>query len=522
MNTKSESMASYKIYLGRRPAFNFGRLESSLTGLLLILPAVGISFMPFISFGQNAERYYFDGKDSTFGYYLAVRPGSSQIKGTLVLLTSFWSPENLLPETKLQNVAYANEILTVIAPMKQKLYADSFAVDRLNFILKDIVRRFSANTSSFALAGFGEAGNIALRYTEFTYEYPGKFPIQPKAVFGINSAVDLIGLWHWSENQIRKNYFQGSVSDARYYLDTMTKENGTIYKNEERYRFLSPFTKGVQGPGNEKYLKDVAVRLYFDTDIAWQLKNRRNSYYDTYIPDGSEMISQLLISGNEKAEFVSSKLPGTRSNGLRNPNSLSIVDEVDCIQWLKKSLDIFDPNSWIPPYELLIPAGWGVERFSLPPDFAPEIRFKGVEDIRFMPGWGEIKSEEHWSYCFLWWLEGKPVIDASILESHLKAYYSGLVARNIISGNIPLARQVPTNASIKKFRTSPGDMETLGGTISMLDYHSLEPMVLNCQIHVKIIASANKSAIYFEVSPKPLSHPVWQRLNEIGEGFRIK
>ena len=211
--------------------------------LMLAFFSISISL---IAFSQNAERIQFDRKDSANGYYLAIRPASPQIKGIMILLTSFWSPENLLPETKLQNVAYANEILTIIAPMKQKLYADSMAVDRLNSIIKDILGRFSADTSSFALAGIGEAGNIALRYTEFTYEYPGKFPIQPKAVFGINSPVDLSGLWHWSENQIRKNYFQGSVSDAKYYLDAMTKENGTIYKNDEKYRFLSPFTKGIK------------------------------------------------------------------------------------------------------------------------------------------------------------------------------------------------------------------------------------------------------------------------------------
>ena len=264
-------------------------------------------------------------------------------------------------------------------------------------------------------------------------------------------------------------------------------------------------------------MKTVAVRLYFDTDISWQLKTRRNSFYDTFIPDGSELINQLLLLGNEKAEFVSSKQPGVRSNGLRNPNSLSIVDEVDCIQWLKKCLDIFDPNSWVPPYMLPIPAGWGVERFSLPPDFAPEIKCKGIEDIRFMPGWGEIKSEEHWSYGFLWWLEGRPVIDASVLESYLKAYYNGLVGRNV-----PAEKRIATTATIKKIKTSPGDIESFGGTISMLDYHALQPMILNCRIHMKKTGSVNNSAIYFEVSPQPLNHQVWEKLNTIGEDFRIK
>src|SRR5215217_2367878 len=140
-------------------------------------------FFPFTGFCQTIEKITFDAQDSASGSYIAIPPASKQIKGVVVLLTSFIPPENLLPETKLHNTAYANDLLMVVASMKQKLYADSAAVSRLNHILKDIVNRFSADTSKFALAGFDEAGSIALRYTEFTYQHPEQFPVQPKAVF---------------------------------------------------------------------------------------------------------------------------------------------------------------------------------------------------------------------------------------------------------------------------------------------------------------------------------------------------
>ncbi|HTJ50233.1 MAG TPA: hypothetical protein VL443_12300, partial [Cyclobacteriaceae bacterium] len=306
------------------------------------------------------------------------------------------------------------------------------------------------------------------------------------------------------------------------YLDAMTKENGTIYNNADRYKFLTPFYNEGQDAGNEKYLTSVAVRLYYDTDIEWQLKNRRNSFYDTKMPDGSELINRLLLMGNNNAEFIASKQPGLRSNGIRHPNSFSIVDEVECIQWVKRSLNIFDVNTWIPTYNLIKPAGWEMERFPLPPDFASQINYKGVEEVRFSPGWGEIKSEEHWSYSFLWWLDGTPKIDAVILQSNLKAYYSGLVARNITRRNIPANKIVPTIATIKKIKPAPGDLETYNGTISMLDYHAQEPMILNCIIHVKDIKATNHTAIYFEISPKPFSHTIWKKMNEIGESFTIK
>ena len=481
-----------------------------------------IILLPFFANCKAIEKIIFDAKDSTDGYYLAIRPQSKNVKGVLVLFTSFLPPEELLPETKLHNVAYVNDMLTIVASTKQKLYADSITVNRINRLLKDVIKRFSADTSAFVLAGYDDAGSIALRYTELAYENPPSYPLQPKAVFGIDANVDLFGLWHWSENQIEKNYWRGSVGDARYYLDVMTKENGTIYTHPENYERLSPFNKAGETTGNEKYLQKLPVRLYYDIDIEWQLKNRRNSFYDTKIPDASELIKRLLLAGNNEAAFIVSQQPGLKSNGIRHPNSLSIVNEVECIQWIKKCLHIFDANTWIPPYHLLAPGGWDKELFSLPPGFAPQIKYKGIEDVRFAPGWGDVKSDEHWTYGFLWWLEGGPKFDAAILQANLTAYYDGLVARNIVPRNIPANKIIPTTANIKKIKQAPGDEDTYTGTINMLDYHTRQPMTLNCFIHVKNSKIKNHTAIFFEVSPKPFTHAVWQKLFDIEKSFEKK
>jgi hypothetical protein len=489
------------------------------------IPLVTLILVPCIFFSssassQNIEKVSFDTKDSTTGYYLAIRPKSKEIKGVVVLLSSFTTAEDLLPETRLHNVAYANDLLTIVAYMKQKLYADSSAVQRINVILKDVVAKFSVDTSKFALAGYGEAGNIALRYAELTYEHPLQFLIKPKAVFGIDTPVDLFGLWQWSERQIKKNYFPGTVGDAKFYLEVMTKENGTIYNSPENYKKLSPFNKEQEAPGNEQYLKNIPVRLYYDTDIDWQLKNRRNSVYDTKIPDASELINRLLLLGNSKAEFIASKQPGLRSNGIRNPSSPSIVDEVECVHWIKNSLNIFDPNTWTPPYDLVVPNGWGVERFPLPPDFAPQMNYKGIEDLRFAPGWGDSTSVEYWSYSYLWWLDGNPKIDATSLQVNLKAYYSGLVGRNITRRKIPANKVVPTQVTIKKIKAAEGDVETYSGSIQMLDYMTQQRIVLNTLIHVRHCELQKHTPVFVEISPKPFAHSIWKQFYKIIERFQ--
>ena len=49
----------------------------------------------------------------------------------------------------------------------------------------------------------------------------------------------------------------------------------------------------------------------------------------------------------------------------------------------------FDGHKWEAPYDLPIPKDWGIERFLIPISFAPQISYKGVEDIRFTPGWAK-------------------------------------------------------------------------------------------------------------------------------------
>jgi hypothetical protein len=478
-----------------------------------------ISILPYSSNSQNTEKIIFNSSDSADDYYLAIPPLSGNIQGVQVLLASFMPPEFILSESKLQNVAYGNDLLTIIASMGQGLSADSSSVSRISIILKNVINHFSSDTSRFAIGALGYTGNIALRYTEMCYENPKQFPILPKAVFAMNCPVDLPGLVHWCENEIKKNYFSGNVGDGKYILDALEKKYGSYAEHHEKYIQVSPFYKDGQLPGNEKFLSKVAVRLYYDTDIEWELKNRRNSYYDTYIPDGSELIKRLLLEGNENAEFISSKQPGVRSNGMRTPFSWSLPDEVDCIQWIKHKLKIFDPQTYSPTYLLPVPEGWSVERFSLPPEFAKDINFKGVEDVRFAAGWEDVKSVEYWSYAFLWWTEGIPKVNTATLEKSLKSYYSGLIARNITPRKIPDSKLMPTVVSIHVTKTNAGDLETYSGMISMLDYMTQTPMVLNALIHVKNCPDNNHVFLFFEISPKPLADPVWQKLNKMYSGF---
>jgi hypothetical protein len=180
----------------------------------------------------------------------------------------------------------------------------------------------------------------------------------------------------------------------------------------------------------------------------------------------------------------------------------------------------FDGHKWDAPYTLPIPEGWTIERFLIPIGFAPQIPYTGVEDIRFPPGWGKIKSDEYWSYAFLWYLEGDVKIDSKITDSNLKDYYTGLIAVN--GSNIPKEKVIPVVTSFKEVRNDPGDSKTFTGTIKMLDYMEQKPMVLNCKVHLKSCPGENKTFIFYELSPKPLAHDIWLSLDKLWLDFKCK
>ena len=182
----------------------------------------------------------------------------------------------------------------------------------------------------------------------------------------------------------------------------------------------------------------------------------------------------------------------------------------------------FDGKNWNPPYTLSTPPGWNVERFQIPIEFAPQIPYKGIEDIRFTPGWGNVKTDEYWSYAFLWYLDSMPAINEQIIEHNLQAYYSGLIDRNIVRRKIPAEKLFPTKASFKKTTTTKGDLETYSGTIHMLDYMEQKPMVLNCLVHVRPYKEKNKTIIFHEISPKDFSSQVWVNLNKLWTSFEYK
>lgn len=170
-------------------------------------------------------------------------------------------------------------------------------------------------------------------------------------------------------------------------------------------------------------------------------------------------------------------------------------------------------------YTLPHPDKWGTEKISFPINFAQSIPFKGNEEIRFTPGWGDSKSEEYWSYVFLWFVEGAPAINADNLKQYLTQYYNGLYLTN-------QKEKTPVNGGftkieIKKTTAASGDDETYLGKIATLNFLTKTAFSLNARIHIRRDAVGNHTAVLLEISPRDYKHAVWDSMDKIVAGFEF-
>ena len=176
-----------------------------------------------------------------------------------------------------------------------------------------------------------------------------------------------------------------------------------------------------------------------------------------------------------------------------------------------------------PPYQLPMPGGWRKETFSLPPSFAPDMKWKGEEELRFAPGMFKANAPDFLSYAFLFWLTDDANIDANTLQRELLAYYRGLASAVSKSRKRPVNTngfQLTISPSKEKPDKRPGG-EVVAGYMGELSW--TEPFTTgkpqNLHLEIEGWQSGNKHRCVFVcASPLPETAAVWKTLREIRAG----
>jgi hypothetical protein len=163
-----------------------------------------------------------------------------------------------------------------------------------------------------------------------------------------------------------------------------------------------------------------------------------------------------------------------------------------------------------------VPEGWKSETIPFPLEFAKDLPYSGVEELRFAPGMFAPDQDGYWSYAFLWWLDGRPALGAAELQDALKRYFAGLITAVAKDKGFPVD-PARFSASIQAAPRPQGklghDVEAFAGTVDSYDgFKTGAPIVL--EVEVWVWDCAAKRAALMLASPKPPTAPIWSLLRQ--------
>jgi hypothetical protein len=118
-----------------------------------------------------------------------------------------------------------------------------------------------------------------------------------------------------------------------------------------------------------------------------------------------------------------------------------------------------------------IPAGFRGETIPFPLQFAPAVAHRGVEQLRFAPGFFDPAAPGYWSYAFVWRTDDPAALDATALGGELTAYFRGLIDA------VDEAKQISDRDAIVAKATAAGPRATL--TVHVYDaFKTKQPLDL--------------------------------------------
>lgn len=167
------------------------------------------------------------------------------------------------------------------------------------------------------------------------------------------------------------------------------------------------------------------------------------------------------------------------------------------------------------PFSMPVPEGWRTETIPFPLEFAPDLPYTGLEELRFAPGMFEEDSDELWSYAFVWWIGPSEPTDAVSLSKHLEDYFRGLARAVAESREVEVG-----NATFEAEIESGGEGRFSGHAETFDAFVTQGQMRLNIEGKLTDCPDQERRAVLFTLSPRPADAPVWRTLRSILEGFR--
>ena len=174
---------------------------------------------------------------------------------------------------------------------------------------------------------------------------------------------------------------------------------------------------------------------------------------------------------------------------------------------------------------ITVPAGWKGEQITLPPSFAREMKFKGIEEARFSPGMFQEKSNTFFSYFFVFEIDPGTELTQKNIEGELLTYYQGL------SSTIYKSRKKEIDTSgftCKLTKATPVDPQKIyppglteyAATVNWTEpFVTQKPQTLNLIIQTWTDKTTGNGYLFACVSPQDMKARIWQTMRNIRDTF---
>ncbi len=273
--------------------------------------------------------------------FYQLEPLTPTARGLLVLLSGLGEPaRDVLRATHLAQEAAQRGFVVLIPELNDRISLDTASARFLDEAIATVVQQRPVVARQLIIGGFSAGGQLAFAYAEGLVRDSTQRPWRVRAVLGVDPPLELTT--HWQRAQLHVD--QHDCTPFRVYdqgtLDVLRHElGGSPSQYPGRYLAASAFTRADPSGGNAQWLRRVPVRLYSEPDLAfWQATCPVCQQEDMNAYGATALVTCLQKLGNQRVQFVSTTGKGFVGKH-RMPHSWSIVDAVECAEWLQHCLD---------------------------------------------------------------------------------------------------------------------------------------------------------------------------------------
>ena len=190
---------------------------------------------------------------------------------------------------------------------------------------------------------------------------------------------------------------------------------------------------------------------------------------------------------------------------------LQIVISATAISNLSAA-DVIAAASDAPDTTLVFNTTWKGERIQLPPPFAPAMKLKGTEEIRFAPGMFDAGSATFFSYAFVFSVSKDQALTEDIIQREILAYYRGL-SESILKRKNVNADADKFTFKLQQAKEAAGTPEKVAASAKAVQYHgelnwtepfvTAKPQVLYFEIQSWADPATSRNYLFVCTSPKP-------------------